>query len=227
MKREQGRRTLQRPARSAIQYQADDATRAPASVPAGARDPDYSDHDAPDLSDEGRLGALWSEHRRWVAAVLLAHKPRDVDLEDLLQIVAEVVIRKGSTVRDPAAFRGWLRTVAVNAARLAGRETTRRQKGLRLVRDRVITERPEARRDETVLTPEEQEQAHRLMKLAQDLPEGYREPLLLRCVRGMSYREIAQVTGLKETTIETRIARGRRMLRELATTTQAVGKAKD
>jgi predicted RNA polymerase sigma factor len=36
-------------------------------------------------------------------------------------------------------------------------------------------------------------------------------------VQGMSYREIGRVLGLPETTIETRIARARRMLRERAT----------
>lgn len=59
-----------------------------------------------------------------------------------------------------------------------------------------------------------------LLDLARGLPEGYREPLLLRCVKGMSYREIAKVLELPETTIETRIARGRRMLRELASRTE-------
>jgi DNA-directed RNA polymerase specialized sigma24 family protein len=54
------------------------------------------------------------------------------------------------------------------------------------------------------------------MALARTLPEGYREPLLMRCVRGMSYKQIGAVLDLPETTIETRIARGRRMLRELA-----------
>jgi DNA-directed RNA polymerase specialized sigma24 family protein len=52
--------------------------------------------------------------------------------------------------------------------------------------------------------------------VAKELPDGYREPLLLKCVHGMSYREIGEVMGLPESTIETRIARGRRMLREAA-----------
>ena len=53
------------------------------------------------------------------------------------------------------------------------------------------------------------------MELARELPEGYREPLLMRCARGMSYTQIGAVLGLPETTVETRIARGRRMLRDL------------
>jgi hypothetical protein len=54
------------------------------------------------------------------------------------------------------------------------------------------------------------------MSLAMTIPEGYREPLLLKCVRGLSYRAISELLGLPETTIETRIARGRRMLRDMA-----------
>ena len=62
----------------------------------------------------------------------------------------------------------------------------------------------------------QRDEADRLMQLASELPEAYRECVMLRCVRGMSYRAIASITGLAETTVETRIARGRRMLREIA-----------
>jgi RNA polymerase sigma-70 factor (ECF subfamily) len=54
------------------------------------------------------------------------------------------------------------------------------------------------------------------MKLAFELPDGYREPLLLKAVEGLSYRQIGEIMDLPETTIETRVARGRRMLRDLA-----------
>ena len=43
---------------------------------------------------------------------------------------------------------------------------------------------------------------------------GVREPLLLRCVRGLSYQQISTILELPVTTIETRLARARRMLRE-------------
>jgi len=54
------------------------------------------------------------------------------------------------------------------------------------------------------------------MELSADLPDGYREPLLLKCVQDMSYKQIGAVMGLPDTTIETRIARARKMLRERA-----------
>ena len=157
---------------------------------------------------------IWRDHRRWVAAILLAHKPRETDVEDLLQVVAVAMVRKIGELRDPAAVKPWLRTVAINAARASGRDVSRSRRHLKLVRDRsasIGSVGADAGESAT-----NREEAGRLMDLARTLPEGYREPLLMRCVRGMSYKQIGAVLDLPETTIETRIARGRRMLRELA-----------
>lgn len=166
--------------------------------------------------DAEAVRAVWQENRRWVAAVLLAHKPREVDVEDLLQDVAVSFVKTIGTLRDESSLRPWLRTVAINAARASGRRSRR----LRL--------HGEVASGAEALTPSdpvdsdrdpgaaEREEAGRLMSLAMSIPDGYREPLLLKCVRGLSYRAISELLGLPETTIETRIARGRRMLRELA-----------
>jgi RNA polymerase sigma factor (sigma-70 family) len=161
--------------------------------------------------DADSVRMVWNAHRRWVAAVVLAHKPRDVDLEDLLQEVAVSFVRTIGELRDAGALKPWLRTIAINAARAAGRKARTRRREVELTPAAEVLPPPAAAdpgagRDE----------ARRLMDLALRLPEGYREPLLLRCVRGMSYRQIGELLGLPETTIETRIARGRRMLRELA-----------
>ncbi|MGP1273314.1 MAG: RNA polymerase sigma factor [Phycisphaerales bacterium] len=165
--------------------------------------------------DHEAAGRLWQANRRWVAAVLLAHKPVGTDLEDLLQEVALAVVEKLGQLDDPAAFRGWLRSVAVNAARATGRKRTRRRGLLRLVRAEPDCEpAPGAWTDPGAV--ERAERSRRLVELVQELPEAYRECVLLRCVRGMSHAQIAEITGLPETTVETRIARGRRRLRELA-----------
>lgn len=172
--------------------------------------------------DADAVRDLWQEHRRWVAAVILAHKPRETDLEDLLQDVAMTFVRTISKLRDEAMFRPWLRTVAINAARAAGRDTRRRRAklGWRVTGDdnqpEAIGGAPAHQGDEPAGVAEGFEESGRLTRLAAQLPDGYREPLILKCVRGMSYRQIGVLMGLPETTIETRIARGRRMLRELA-----------
>jgi RNA polymerase sigma-70 factor (ECF subfamily) len=168
--------------------------------------------------DADAVQRVWMENRRWVAAVILAHKPREAELEDLLQDVAMTFVRTIGKLRDQATLKPWLRTVAINAARAAGRTTKRRR---RVMGPRVEDVEPGLHGEgaETCGAAEavaQGEQACRLTRLAATLPDGYREPLILKCVRGMSYRQIGELMGLPETTIETRIARGRKMLRELA-----------
>jgi RNA polymerase sigma-70 factor (ECF subfamily) len=164
--------------------------------------------------DPEAIRLLWDRQRRWVAALRLAYKPREADLEDLLQEVAMAFVRKIGELREPEAFKPWLRSVAINAARLAGRkQTTARKHTQRL---RLVVERDTERPATPDVVSAKREEGKRLLDLAMEMPESYREPLLLRCVHGMSYREISRIIGLPETTIETRIARGRRMLRERA-----------
>jgi RNA polymerase sigma-70 factor, ECF subfamily len=168
--------------------------------------------------DEAALRALWNENRRWVAAVIITHKPARAEVDDILQEVAATLCQKVRDVTDDGAFRGWLRMVAVNAARLAGRKQE--------VRLRHTSQHASMQQDETrggaanpagsngVLPGQMSEEARKVLEAARSLPEEYSEPLLLRAVQGLSYRAIGQIMGLPETTIETRIARARRMLRE-------------
>ena len=163
--------------------------------------------------DREALNLLWQQTRRWVAVILLAHKPHEADVEDLLQVVAMQVCRKISEVRDPKAFKSWLRTVAINTAREEGRKTTRRRNSiLRLVGMEKADQRSVLQADELISQGDE---SRRIYQAAMSLPVGYREPVLLRCMRSMSYQQIGEVLDLPMTTIETRIARGRRMLKEL------------
>jgi len=163
--------------------------------------------------DRDALNFVWTQSRRWVAAILLAHKASDTELEDLLQTVAMQMCRKMTSIEEPKAFRSWLRTVSINAAREDGRKKTRRKKSmLRFVgMEQSKSERPIG--PESILI--DGDESSKVYQAALALPIGYREPILLRCVRSMSYQQIADVLELPTTTIETRIARGRRMLREI------------
>ncbi len=177
--------------------------------------------------DHEALRRLWNEHRRWVAAILLAHMPRSgwgggggPELDDLLQEVAVTVVSKVSGLRDEAAFKPWLRAVALSVAKTSGRRTKVRKEGwLKLVSFRggaAAGEEDDEAGGPSSARAQTLAEGRRLMDLAAELPDGYREPLLLKCVQGMSYKQIGEVMNLPDTTIETRIARARRMLRERA-----------
>lgn len=154
------------------------------------------------------LSQVWIGVRRWVAVILIAHKPREADLEDLLQMVAFQVCRKIHEVREPSLFKPWLRTVTINIAREQGRKASRKRVGMLRLVGRTRNE------PDQIGSMQLSEEAKRVLDAALSLPEKYREPVLMRCQQSMSYRQIAEVLSLPETTIETRIARGRRMLRE-------------
>lgn len=186
--------------------------------------------------DRTALARLWDENRRWVAVVLLAHKPAETDLEDLMQDVAVTLVTRLGDVRDDRGFRGWLRMVAVNAARAAARSAGVRRKVRRLDLHELdersaATRRPSpsasagadsiradggrggAERGADRGAPGDD--ARRLLQLSLELPEEYREPLLLKSLQSLSYRQIGVLLDLPETTVETRITRARRMLRDL------------
>lgn len=162
--------------------------------------------------DHHALTGLWNRHRRWVAAILLAHKPAHAELDDLLQEVAMSVIRNIHTVRDTERIRPWLRTVAINTARLAARSANARPK-LRLVGDGL---EHSAQADGNNADSDSLEEAHAVLQHVLDLPELYRETLLLRAVHGMSYERVAETLGLTVEAVESRIVRARRMIREKA-----------
>lgn len=163
--------------------------------------------------DPDAIRLLWQQHRRWVAAILLAHKPRRAELDDLLQEVAMTMVSRIKTLRSDKALKPWLRTIALNAARAQGRKASRRHRLDPPLHANPATTTDPASDPAQILT--EHEDARRVYDQVRQLPESYREPLLLRCLQGMSYRQIGVVLDLPETTIETRIARGRRMLRDL------------
>lgn len=171
---------------------------------------------------------LWRAHRRWVAAVILAHRPRSSDLEDLMQEVAVKLVAKIHTLRAAAAFRPWLRRIAINACRGAARGS---QHMLRLDSARDGTRRDPGSAAEPVAPGDEQaamensDAAGRLLERALGLPVAYREPLLLRCLRSMSYEQIGAILDLPVTTVETRLARARRMLREEVEAAQGASRA--
>ncbi len=162
--------------------------------------------------DRAAMDALWHEHRRWIAAVLLAHKSLDDQLEDLLQDVAMTLVSKISTLRDPRNVRAWLRTVAINAARASARARRARPRPVTLGLE------PAGSAGDTPTSIAVDDEARRMLDLAMRLPETYREPLMMRAVHGIRGRQIAEILDLSEATVETRIARARRMLRDLAAT---------
>lgn len=168
--------------------------------------------------DRSDMAAVWQAHRRWVAAILVAHMPRGAELEDLLQDVAAQFVARVGELRAGGALKAWLRTVAVNTARTAGRKRRVRQRGRSVLVGMAIATQPTDAESQSAAglgaSADERDASRRVLDVALSLPEAYREPLLLRAVRGMSYRQIADALELPVTTIESRLVRARRMVQQ-------------
>ena len=138
----------------------------------------------------------------------LARSPADAE-----DIVQEAMLR---AYRAFDGFRGgdvrpWLLAIVRNCWRNAGAETTRRNHTA-LPEDDGLALRSEEP-DPEVLAAQASE-GRRLDALIALLPNEFREVLVLREMEDMSYREIAEVTGVPIGTVMSRLARGRTMLRE-------------
>ncbi|KAA3604339.1 MAG: sigma-70 family RNA polymerase sigma factor [Planctomycetota bacterium] len=160
--------------------------------------------------DRNAMEWLWKTHRRWVAVVLMAHKPRQSEMEDLLQEVAVKFVQSVSKLRDPLKFRPWLRSLAVHAATSALR---RQETGKRLHGpwQEVDQEFPDPRPGNSA---EQMTRAEEVIDRMARLPAEFREVLWLRSIQGLSQKAIAKTLQIPETTIETRLVRARKMLRQ-------------
>ena len=131
---------------------------------------------------------------------------------------ANDLLKKSSLYREFQAEREeilkhkWIESE--KAARMAARGTKRRIAAV----ERFGREEAAAGRLSGVAPRVERDAGNLLRGRLASLPSGYAEPLLLRLVHDLSYAQIAEILELPETTIENRIVRGRRMLREQAAT---------
>lgn len=155
------------------------------------------------------LEELWARHRGYVGAVLLSAGARSSELEDLAQDVALAWVDRHREIRDAGAIRGWLRSVARNAVHQAARRRGSRPEDGRSPLD---AEAMSSHESPGASTGSELE-AERVLRGLAKLPEDAREVLVLRGLRGLSQREIAETLGIGVRAVESRLARARKLLR--------------
>lgn len=148
--------------------------------------------------DASSFALLYDRYSPVVHAILLGRLPA-VDADDVLQNVFITAMTKLRTLREPAAFAGWIAKIARNAA-----EDFRRRTHHTMQLDIEYAERA---------TQAEATEAARALEAIRKLPESYRETLMLRLVEGMSGAEIAERTGLTPGSVRVNLHRGMQLLR--------------
>ena len=155
--------------------------------------------------DRAAFGRLYDRYARLVHAILLARVPPG-DVDDLVHDVFLLALNRIRALRDSARFGAWLAAITRNRAHDYYR------------RIKVATELAEDLSEDEVETavrsgPPDSE-AEAILAAIRDLPEAYRETLILRLVEGMTGPEIAQRTGLRPGSVRVNLHRGMQQLRE-------------
>lgn len=146
----------------------------------------------------------------WVRGVIFGVLGDGDRVDDVAQMVWTAVWKRIPDLRDTARWRPWVYRLARNAAVDAGRDTTRRRKHKQFAADMPVASASAT--PDAELAGEEQ---HReVLNAIRALPVLYREPFVLRHLQGWNYRRIAEAMDLKVDSVETRLVRARRLLRE-------------
>ena len=151
--------------------------------------------------DRAAFGGLYQRYARMVHGILLARVPRQ-EVDDLVQDVFLLALRRLHTLREAAAFGGWLATI------------TRNRTNDYFRRSHETSELPEDSAGPAGSSPGPQAEAHAALAAIRRLPEAYRETLILRLVEGLTGPEIAARTGLKPASVRVNLHRGMKQLRE-------------
>jgi RNA polymerase sigma-70 factor, ECF subfamily len=152
------------------------------------------------------------------------------DAEDAVQECYLRALRHFDSYRGPA-MKPWLLAILRN---VCNSEFMRRSRGdlpTDYAQDDSIAEKMPIWQ-ETQTSPEkmilQQQDRTTIRRLVEELPEPFREAIVLREINDLSYKEIAEVAGVPVGTVMSRLARARAMLRsawnaaEMATARPAV-----
>jgi RNA polymerase sigma-70 factor, ECF subfamily len=153
--------------------------------------------------DRAAFGRLYDRYARMVHGVLLAKVPIG-EVDDLVQDVFMMALRRLSTLRETGSFGAWLTAIARNLANDYHRRS-------------VPEDQLTATSDNHIACGntggDHQGPATEILEAVRSLPDAYRETLILRLVEGMTGPEIAARTGMTYGSVRVNLHRGMQQLR--------------
>ena len=151
-------------------------------------------------------------------SLLVCGHPQDA--EDVMQDALLKTYRYVSRIKEPEAFRTWLYTTVQNACRMKRRRHVGEPSHLTSIEQGATGGDGEAGPVEIEGHARPADQllidswvSGRLRQALKALPPSYRMIVVLREMEGLSTREVANVAGISEANVKTRLHRARVMLR--------------
>ena len=154
--------------------------------------------------DRAAFGRLYDRYARMVHGVLLAKVPLS-EVDDLVQDVFMMALRRLSSLRATGSFGAWLATIARNLANDYYRRS--------VPEDPLADDSSENDIERGDTGRDHEGPAATILDAVRSLPDAYRETLILRLVEGMTGPEIAARTGMTHGSVRVNLHRGMQQLR--------------
>lgn len=174
-----------------------------------------SDEDLAESAQHGDVrayGELVERYQRLVFRVIWSRSgARQHDVEDLAQETFVKAWERLETYDPSRPFKAWIARIAGNTAIDRHRSDSRlpRMSDLEDVGATLTSGEPDP-----AAAAIGRENTHMLLSRLKELPDHYREVVVLRFVEDLSYEEIAETLDLPLGSVKTRIFRGRELLKQ-------------
>lgn len=166
------------------------------------------------------FAALMRLHQSHVDQLLYKLAPDWQDRADLAQEVWIRVYRNIKKLQEAEKFRGWLSRITTNLfydelrkRKRVGTPLSLDTPKLSLDGDAMEWDLPSDRPGPSEVLSTHEFYDHLRLAIAA-LPEGFRSTIIMREIEGLTYEEIAEITGVSLGTVKSRIARARLRLQE-------------
>jgi RNA polymerase sigma-70 factor (ECF subfamily) len=159
--------------------------------------------------DRAAFGLLYEQYARMVHGILTARVPLG-EVDDLVQDVFVMALRRLSSLREIGSFGGWLAAIARNRANDYHRRSVSEVEWS----EELPTSERESGSMGNPTGAGAAGEAAKILAAIRSLPDAYKETLILRLVEGMTGPEIAARTGLTPGSVRVNLHRGMQQLRE-------------
>jgi RNA polymerase sigma-70 factor (ECF subfamily) len=147
------------------------------------------------------IGEIYNRYKDSVFRVGFSYFRNAIDADDIVQETFLKLMKSGKEFESEEHLRNWLMKVAVNECkRVTLSSWFKKKEPLDEYADRLVFREPEDRD---------------VFRAIMDLPKNYRQPVHLYYYEGYSVKEIAEIMGIKPSTVTTRLDRARKKLREI------------
>src|SRR5689334_4951606 len=163
--------------------------------------------------DRSAFGELVRRHKKPLYNFVLRHLRSTGAAEDVTQETFLHVVQRAAEFKHEARFSTWLYTIARNLSIDHGRKMKHRKHasldqsvsddtGARPLLEVVPDNRPE---NDAARASEWTDMRRSIVDAVEALPDDQREVFLLREVANLPFKEIAEVTGIAENTVKSRM----------------------